>query len=325
LVYFTLIKAEIQMKKIRYIAVSVIALAITSCTKNVITATSTPAVGAQFKFFHAAPGVPALDAFINGTQVTPVGSVSVTDNLAPTSIVTGFTYLNVFPGSNYSVSASGNTTIKIATSTPVPALISPQTLAPAATLKTFTQTTADGEAYSLITSGLPGSATTPLTTFLIKDVFPAAVSGKAYVRLAHMIPNGGAVDLTGTYTPTGGVATTVTVLTNKTYGTVTDFVPVDVNTLSTTAYAFQAVLTGTTTKLGTSTVTTGSTTVVTMPLTPGRYYTIVLRGLATDYAVPGTSIVLKATARPTLPTTDPTTRFPEIYFNVPGLTYYTNK
>ena len=313
------------MKKILYIAAGVIAIAITGCTKNVITQTSKPAMGIQLRFFHAAPGVPALDAFVNGVQVTPVGTVSVTDNQAPTSIVTGSTYLNVFPGNNYSVSAFGNTTIKIATSTPVPALVSTQTVLPATVIKTFTQTTADGEAYSFITSGLPGSATTPLTTFLIKDVFPDATPGKAYIRLAHMIPNGGAVDLTGTYTPTGGAVTTVTVLTNKTYGTVTDFVPVDVNPISTTAYTFQAVLTGTTTKLGTSIVTTGNITVVPMPLTPGRYYTIILRGLAADYQVPGVNITLKATARPTLPTTDPTTRFPEIYFNIPGLTYYTNK
>jgi len=199
----------------------------------------------------------------------------------------------------------------------VPALVSPQTSGPGTTITSATQATVDGGAYSILTTGLPGSATTPLTSIIVQDVFPAATTGNAYIRLAHLIPNGGAVDITGTYTVTGATSSTAaTPITNITYGTVTPFVAVSVNSLSTTSYVFQAYLTGTTTKLGATT---------TFSLTPGRYYTLILKGLAADYPVPGTSITLKATARPTLPVTDPTTKYPEIYFNVPGLTFYTNK
>jgi len=137
------------------------------------------------------------------------------------------------------------------------------------------------------------------------------------MRFANFIPNGPSLDLGGTYTPTDGTATTATISTGIAYGTLSDFIAVDVNPVSTTGYVFQAYANGTTTTVGGATAT--------ISLAPGRYYTIMARGLYADYAVPGTSITLKATARPTLPTTDPTTRFPEIYFNVPGLTYYTNK
>ncbi len=145
-------------------------------------------------------------------------------------------------------------------------------------------------------------------------MFPAAAAGKAYVRLAYMIPNGAAVDMAATTTLTGA---TKTVTTNTAYSNVTDFVAVDVNATGLTNYTFQLYLTGTTTKLGTVSAA--------ISLAPGRYYTIIGRGLAADYVVPGAGITLKASTRPTLPTTDPTTKFPEIYFNPAGITSYTNK
>jgi len=314
------------MKKISYIAACLFALALSGCDKSQIKQVGDYATGVQLKFFHAAPGLQGLDGYVNGVQVTPIQAVSVTDNFLPSAITTGYFYNGVFPASNYSVAPSGNTAIKIVTSTPSPALISPQIVGPGVTITNATQTTADGEAYSIITSGLPGSATTPIKSFIIKDVFPAAVAGKAYVRLAHMSPNAGAVDITASYTPTGGAVTQTTIITNISYGNVSDFVPVDVNPLSTTSYTFQSVLTGTTTKFGTTTVT-ASGAVAPVALTPGRYYTLVLKGLAADYAVPSTSITLRATARPTKAATpgDQTYLLPEIYFNVPGLNYYTNK
>ncbi len=304
------------MKKIIYLSACVLALAAASCKKGAITQLSNPAAGVQVKFIHVAPGTPGLDGFINNVKLTPLTNVSVTDNLLPTSIVTGYTYLNVFPGSNYAVTASGSTAIKVVASTPVPALVSAQTSIPGATIGSATQATTDGLAYSVFAIGLQGSATAPLTMKVIQDVFPDPVSGMAYVRIANFIPNGLALDFTGTYTPTGGVATTVPITTAIAYPSLTAFIAVNVNALSTTSYSFQAYNTGTTTKVGGA---------VSVSLTPGRYYTVMARGLYADYPVPGTSITLKATARPTLPTTDPTTHYPEIYFNIPGLTFYTNK
>lgn len=295
----------------------VFALTIVSCKKTVLKQISNPATGAQIKFIHAAPGVPALDAFVNNIQITPTVNASVTDNSLPTSVVTGYSYLSVFPGSNYAVVASGNTNIKIVTSTPVPALISKQTVTLGTTVGNVAQTTVDGSAYSVFTIGLPGSATNGLTTKIVEDKFPVVVSGKAYIRFAQLIPNGAAVDIQGTYTPTGGTAITKTLITNVSYTNVSDFIAVDMNALSTTSYTFQMYLTGTTTKFGTVTAA--------IALTPGRFYTLIGRGLAADYVVPGAGITLKASTRPTLPTTDPATKYPEIYFNPAGITYYTNK
>lgn len=317
MVYFTLVQTKNIVKKILYLTACVFALAITSCKKTILKQVSNPAIGVQLKFIHAAPGVPALDAFVNNIQVSPTVNASLTDNALPTSIVTGYSYAGVFPGSNYSVVNSGNTVIKVAASAPVPVLLSKQTVMPGTSVGNITQTTTDGSAYSVFTMGLPGAATNGLTTTLVQDKFPDVASGKAYIRLAYLIPNGAAVDLAGTYTPIGGTATAATFISNTSYATVTDFMPVPVNALSTTAYTFQMYLAGTTTKLGTVSAS--------ISLTPGRFYTIIGRGLATDYVVPGTSITLKASTRPTLPTTDPTTKFPEIYFNPAGITFYTNK
>jgi hypothetical protein len=306
------------MKKIFYITVCLFAVAITGCQKTVIKQISNTAIGTRLKFFHAAAGVPGVDAFVNGVQITPTVSESVTDNLLPTSVVTGYYYKSVFPGSNYAVVQSGSLAIKIVASTPVPALISPQTVSPGTVISNNTISTTDTSTISVITAGLPGSAVNPLTSFVVKDVFPKAVAGMAYVRIANMIPNiAGPVSVTGTYTATGATAaTTVTPITNIAYGAVSGFVAVNVNALSTTSYSFQALITSSSVKVG------GAAAIA---MTPGRYYTLVLYGLSADYVVPGKNITLKATARPTSPSTDPTIHAPEIYYNVAGLTYYTNK
>jgi hypothetical protein len=305
------------MKKIIYLSACLFAFAISSCTKNEIKQLGDPATGALIKFIHVAPGTPGLDGYINDTKVTPTTIASVTDNLVPTSITTGYTYNNVFPGSNYAVSPAGNTVIKVMAATNVPALISPQTAAPGAVIGTVTQATTNGITYSIFTVGLPGSTTTPLAVKVVQDDFPTAVTGKAYVRFANFIPNGPALDLGGTYTPTGGTSTAVPVSTGIAYDALSDFIAVDVNPLSTTSYVFQAYSAGTTTKVGTASSA--------VSLAPGRYYTLIASGLYADYAVPGTSIILKATTRPKLPTNDDVTRYPEIYFNAPGLIFYTNK
>ncbi|WP_374948772.1 DUF4397 domain-containing protein [Mucilaginibacter sp.] len=304
------------MKKITFIACGLLMI-MAGCTKNNITQLGDVVSGAQIKLIHVAPGVPALDGFINGAKVTPNALVSVTDNGLPISINTGYVYTGVFPGSNYSNIASGNTTIKIQASSPVPVLKSAQTVAAGATISTLTQATADGTSYSVFTIGLPGGTTNGLTSKIVEDKFPAAEKNKAYVRFANMVPNGGAYDLVGTYTPTGGAATTKTISTGTTYSNLTDFIAVDVNPASTTGYIFQMKAAGTATNFGTA---LGSATTPTQ-LTPGRYYTVIGRGLASNYNVPGTAIVLRSTARPTVPASTE----PEIYFNPAGLVLYTNK
>ncbi|MBD1392900.1 DUF4397 domain-containing protein [Mucilaginibacter glaciei] len=305
------------MKKTIYIAFGLLLATVAGCKKNSINQISDMVSGAQIKFIHVAPGVPALNGFANNTKLSLTQSVSVTDNGIPISIATGYTYLGVFPASNYSSVASGSTAIRVDAATPIPALKSAQIVAPAASLGSVTQATVDGGAYSVFTIGLPGSTTAPLTNKVVEDKFPAAAKGKAYIRFANMVPNGGAYDLVGTYTPTGGTAVTATISTGTTYTNLTDFIAVDVNAISTTGYIFQMKLGGTATNFGTA---LGTSTTPTQ-LTPGRYYTVIGRGLAADYPVPGTSIILRSTARPTVPAST----LPEIYFNAAGLTLYTNK
>lgn len=310
------------MKRLSYIFFGLL-LIVAGCKKSVITQYGNTASGISIKILHTAPGTPAVDGYVNNIKITPLSSLSVTDNAVVTSVVTGIsynyfgataTYLGLFPGSNYAAVPSGSTAIKVVASTTAPVLISSQTSVPGAVIGSATQNTVDGSAYSVFALGLTGSATSPLGIKVVEDKFPIADPGKAYVRFAYMIPNGKPVDVSATATLT---ATTTTLTSNIAYSTVSDFVAVNVNPAGLTNYTFQMYLAGTTTKLGTVSAA--------VSFAPGRYYTIIGRGLAADYVVPGAGITLKASVRPTLPTTDPATKYPEIYFNPAGITSYTNK
>jgi hypothetical protein len=146
LFYLNYFKKDI-MKSTFYIITCLFLIMITGCKKNTITQLSQPATGAQLRFIQAIPGLPAVDEYVNGTKISPQQNVGLTDNLKPTSIITGISYPAAFntavqygalyPGGtsvNYALVATGNATIKIAASTPLPALISPQTAAPNTTV-----------------------------------------------------------------------------------------------------------------------------------------------------------------------------------------------
>ncbi|CAN5130540.1 hypothetical protein BH09BAC6_BH09BAC6_25070 [soil metagenome] len=308
------------MKKIFLAAISITIIGSLGCKKNVIKQVYDTATGAKVKFVQASPGTPAVDFFVGGVRINPVLNSSVTDNGKVTSIATGLsyssannanTYAGAFPANDYALVKAGSTEVKITTATPTPALVSPQTIAPGTNFFTATQNFENNKSYSVFAAGLPDQ----ISGLIVEDKFPAADTGVAYVRLVQLIPNAStAVDVSGTYTPTGGTATTTSLISNVAFKSVSDFKAIKVNKISTTAYTFQLYLTGTTTTLGSSTVA--------LNLTPGRFYTLIARGLAADYTVPGSGIVLKAKARPS---DNVNNKIPEIYFNPPGLSYYVNK
>jgi hypothetical protein len=322
MVYYTLIQLT-DMKKIIYISFCLLTFAMGSCKKNTVTQISTVATGAQLKFVQAVPGIPAVDEFVNGVKISPQQNLGVTDNSRATSVVTGIAYPSafstalqygaMFPGgssTNYAAVPAGNDVIKIATSTPVPALVSPQTLGPNATISTVTQALTDRTPYTVFTIGFPDK----ITTVVVQDKFTGADTTKAYVRFANFIPNSTPLDVKGTYTLTGTTtAVTVTAFTNIAFGTVTDFLPVTVSSTTSTGYVFAMFQTGTATGVGAAAKS--------ISLGANRYYTIVANGLVADYPVPGTTITLKASARPTLPAS----LLPEIYFTPPGISYYINR
>lgn len=311
------------MKKIIYISCCLLTFAMGSCKKNTITQISTVATGAQLKFVQAVPGIPAVDEFVNGVKISPQQNLGVTDNSRATSVVTGIAYPSafntsiqyaaMFPGAgstNYAAVPSGSTVIKITTTSPIPALVSPQTLSPNITIATITQALIERAPYTLFTMGYPDK----ITSLFVQDKFNGTDTTKAYVRFANLIPNSTSLDVKGTYTLLGTTtAVTVISFTNIAYGTVTDFAPVTVSSTISTGYVFALVQTGTATAVG--------ATAKSISLGANRYYTIVANGLAADYAVPGTTITLKASARPTVPAS----LLPEIYFNPPGISYYISR
>jgi hypothetical protein len=311
------------MKKLYISALSIALMAFAGCKKDNIKQIYNPATGARIKFIHAVPGLPAIDGYVNNTKITPLITSSVTDNSKTTSIISGILFLGtananqysgIFPSNtDYAVVTPGNNNITIKTATPVPALVSPQTVAPGATIVNATQQMDDGKYYSVFAEGLPDAP----GGLIIEDKFtqPAA-SNKVYVRFANMIPNSPTnLDLGVSYTLTGATAAaTPTVATNIGFKTVTDWVALDANSVSTTGYVFSLYKTGTQTKVGTS-----SSSLV---FTPGRYYTILAKGLGADYPLPGTTITLKASARPS---DNVNNKIPEIYFNPPNITFIVNR
>lgn len=310
------------MKNIIYTTLCLLAVSLAGCDKNELSQVSAPASGARLKIIHAAPGLPAVDGFVNNVKITPVISSTVTDNARSTTILSGTLFSNIFdanqyrgifPSSNdYALITAGNANIKVVTSTPNPALVSPQTAAPGTTVANVTQNFEEGKSYSYFVAGLPGS----VSGILVEDKFTLAPAGnKVFIRFANMIPNAaGSLDLNATYTLTAGTQTKVTPITDIAYGKVSDFVAIDANAISTTSYAFQASVKGTTTTVGSV-----SSAYI---FTPGRYYTLVAKGLAADYAVPNTTIVLRSTARPNTPSG---IIIPEIYYNPPGISFVVSK
>ncbi|MGN8071110.1 DUF4397 domain-containing protein [Mucilaginibacter sp. 22184] len=314
------------MKRNFYIITCLFLIIITGCKKNTITQISQPATGAQLKYVQAIPGLPAVDEYVNDKKINPQQNVGLTDNLKPTSVITGITYPSAFntavqfgslyPGGtsvNYALVATGNATIKIATSTPVPTLVSPQTAAPNTTVASVTQSLAERGTYSLFTIGYPDKP----TALFVEDKFPSADMTKIYVRFGNFIPNSPPLDVTGVYTASGAsAATTLTPFAGIAANTLTNFIPIDANAIGTTGYTFQLYLAGSTTKVGAITKA--------INMAPGRYYTIMANGLYADYVVGTTGITLKAAARPTKPS-DPNSLLPEIYYNPPGISYFTTK
>jgi hypothetical protein len=282
-----------------------------ACDKNQISTPTTVAEGARVKFIHASAGVPALDYYLNNIKLSPQLSTSLTDNGVLTTTNSGISYLSTFPSNEYAVVTPGNAGLKIVTSTPLPTLVSPQTVAFNTSLNTQTLNLANAKNYSVFTAGYPDN----FETIVYEDEFNGTATDMAYVRFIHLSPNAPALDLALKYTPVGGVLTEITPFKNIAYKGNSGFVGVPAAVTS-TGYNFQTKLAGTATTLG---AMIPSATTLTN-LTPGRYYTIYARGLNADYTVVSKGITLKAVARPSTAVTQP-----EIYYNPYGLTFYTNK
>jgi hypothetical protein len=76
------------MKNLIYIACSLLLL-VAGCTKTKITQVGDLTTGTQIKLIHAAPGVPAVDGYVNGAKVSATTTYSVTDNTIITALTTG--------------------------------------------------------------------------------------------------------------------------------------------------------------------------------------------------------------------------------------------
>lgn len=211
------------------------------------------ASGGRVKFYHAAPGAPGVVVYLNDK---PFSGVNTTPPAAPLALTYSNTALNSFPNIDYAVVAPGTAKVRVATAATA--------TVPEATVFTGDVPVQDNTYYSVFVVGSAPNYEAVLTT----DKLQAADATKAYVRVANLVPN----------SPAGGYELLVnakSVVTAGAYKTVTEFQPVD-------AVAFGATALTVAVRNGASSFTaTGGLS----PLA-GRFYTIVVRGVAGSTATP---------------------------------------
>lgn len=251
---------NIKFKQSIFFIFSIIALA--GCDKNEINPLQEPIVGgARITVINAVPGSPNLDAFygdlkLNGNTIAALAR---------------------FPSAEYSVLPPATYSIKAVVNTP--AII--PTTAPNIAFGTVVSTTSAAMAadkyYSLYIVGPPVASS--ITSFLVEDKIPQAVSGKAHIRFINAMPDGNNMDLLSGIIPSGSVnpTTSTAIFSNVVKNTARDFIEVEASNIG-TPYQFQLRDNVTSTLIGTS----SNLTVVS-----GRVYTYFARGFNTTYTIPG--------------------------------------
>ncbi|MBD2702673.1 DUF4397 domain-containing protein [Spirosoma sp. BT702] len=137
--------------------------------------------GAQLRFIHAAPDVPAFDVYVNERQIS--GAAVTTTN--PTgSVLYSNTTLSVFPASEYSAIPAGTAKLK-AVNASGGTVASP--------LITSDLAVEAGKRYSVFATGLAPS----YSLLVVPDELPALSGNNLFARIVNLVPN--STDVTLTY------------------------------------------------------------------------------------------------------------------------------
>jgi Domain of unknown function (DUF4397) len=169
----------------------------------------------RVRFFHGVSDAPAVgvDLLIDGTPVNLRTFLAAGTPLADSS----FKYKGGFPGntdSSYLYLTEGSHNIKV------------NALGTATTVAAADVAVAAGKTYTAFAI----DSLAKVGFLVVQDVFPFPKTGKAYVRVAHLSPNAGNVDVLLKYVKTvTGVLTTVdstSLGTNVAYKGVSDFIEV---------------------------------------------------------------------------------------------------
>jgi hypothetical protein len=256
------------MTRLRSFAALLTAVALSGCGSEELLNITTPATGAQIKFYNFAVNAPGVNFYANDTKMTAILTSACTTNCAEST--TGTAFGSVGNGGLYTQIAPGQYTLtaKIAAATDKDLVVS---TAPASL--------ADGKFYSLYTTGFYNTTAKSMESFLVEDALPALNFTTAYVRFVNVIPNAAPMTLYITNTATNAEMAVGPAVAYKTAG------------------AFVAVPNGV---YDLNTRTTGSSANAinrtAVSFVAGRVYTISSRG---DMTVTGTT----ATNRPQLDNT----------------------
>jgi hypothetical protein len=188
-------------------------------------------------FYHASPDASSMDVYLNGTKI----------NSQPFEYSNYSGYVNFDAGNAQFQFTPQNSTSALAES-----IVS---------LKVNTS-------YSLFLI----DRLNEIDTWFVRDTSAVASAGKARVRLVHLSPDGGSLNV-------GVTGETTSQFTNRLFKTATDFIEVDAKT-----YSFDIRTPGTNAVLK---------TVQGIILTEGKYYTLAIKGFATPPSGNSNSLTLQ--------------------------------
>ncbi|GAB3896295.1 hypothetical protein GCM10028825_41820 [Spirosoma agri] len=207
-----------------------------------------PASGARVKFYHLAPDAAGIDIYLNDQKFSGVNTV-------PPAVAAPLSYTNSFPNQDYATVTPGTVKVKIV----APASTTATT---DATLATTDLTTQADTYYSVFLYGVSPT----YSSLVLTDNLTAADPTKAYVRLINLVSG---ADASATYDlAINGVVVAAGVAPLKGAAT---FTAIPAIGYATTAVPVQLRAAGTTTVVGTTTLT--------IQPYAGRFYTFIARGL----------------------------------------------
>ena len=221
----------------------------------------------RVRFFHAVSDAPAVgvDLLVDGAPIN-LRTFLTAGTILPDST---FKYGAGFPGitdSSYLYLTEGSHNIKV------------NALGTATTVASLDVAVAAGKTYTAFAI----DSLAKVGFLVIEDILPAAKTGKAWVRVAHLSPNAGNVDALVKYVKTvSGVLTTLdstSVATNVGYKAVSNFIEVKAPDSLTVEFR------------GAGT-TKSAVTFAKSALVAGRCYTIVARGIVGKSGLATSSII----------------------------------
>jgi hypothetical protein len=175
------------MKKFHFAAALLGMLVLAACDKNTVQTIDGPLAGSYVKFFNFGVNAPAVNYYSDNVKITAINNTTCqTAQPDPKCLTTGIesatgiSYGNVGNAGLYSAIAPGSHTF------------AGKSVAPAdsgAFVTTVTSSIAQGQYYSLYTSGIYNSTTKSVESFVVQDSFPAIDFTRAYVRFVNAVSN----------------------------------------------------------------------------------------------------------------------------------------